>query len=200
MLFPLNIPFPEALERFDKWLFIKINSGLSNSFFDSLMPFMREALHWAPVYLFLIVFALLNFKGKGAWWILFFIATVALTDMVGNHGFKHTFQRLRPCNDPDLLAHLRLLVHRCSSGYSFTSNHAANHFGIATFFFLTLKPVLRNWAAIGLVWAAVISFAQVYVGVHYPLDILGGTLIGVFFGTLTGRLFNKRYGFAIFGK
>lgn len=190
----------QKLAEADKWLFVKINSGAANSFFDAVMPFMRNSLNWAPLYLFLVVFALLNFKKQGGWWILFFIATVALTDMVGNHGFKHNFERLRPCKDPAFFSQVRLLVDHCSSGYSFTSNHAANHFGMATFFFLTMRPVLRRWAATGLVWAALISFAQVYVGVHYPFDILGGMVIGVIFGTVTGQVFNKRYGFAIFGK
>src|SRR5690606_35273125 len=74
----------EQLEKLDQWLFIKINSGLANPFLDSLMPFMRYPLNWAPLYLFLAVFALLNYKGKGAWWILFFVVTIPLTDMTGN--------------------------------------------------------------------------------------------------------------------
>jgi undecaprenyl-diphosphatase len=61
-----------------------------------------------------------------------------------------------------------------------------------------MRPILGNWAAIGFIWAAVIAYAQVYVGVHYPLDILAGSLIGLIFGTFTGRLFNKRYGFVTF--
>ena len=82
--------------------------------------------------------------------------------------------------------------------YSFVSNHAANHFGIATFFFLTAKPLLKRWAYSGFAWAGLIAYAQVYVGIHYPLDVIGGALLGLLFGMFTGTLFNKRYGFAIF--
>ena len=200
MFFLQQSTFWSRITDADKWLFVKINTGTANGFFDTIMPFMRESLNWVPLYLFLIVFSLQNFRQRGAWWILFFVVTVALTDLVGNHGFKHNFERIRPCRDPEFFTHVRLLVDHCSSGYSFTSNHAANHFGIASYFFLTMRPVLKGWAFIGLIWAAIISFAQVYVGVHYPFDILGGMLIGVFFGSLTGYFFNKRYGFAIFDK
>lgn len=116
----------------------------------------------------------------------------------GTYLFKHNFHRLRPCSDPDLLFQVRLLTDRCSGGYSFTSNHAANHFGMATFFFITFRSVLKKWAWIGFLWAGLIAYAQVYVGVHYPLDVLCGALLGLILGLLTGKVFNKRYGFAIF--
>lgn len=188
----------ETLEKWDQWLFIQINTTLANPFFDSLMPLMRYAINWAPLYLFLGVFALLNYKGKGAWWILFFITTVAMTDIIGNNLFKHVFQRIRPCGDPDFYIHVRLLANHCSTGYSFVSNHAANHFGLAMFFYLTARPLLKNWAAIAFVWAGLVAYAQIYIGIHYPFDILGGALLGVICGFLTGTLFNKRYGIAIF--
>lgn len=198
-MYLLAASFWEKLEKIDQWLFIQVNSNLTNPFFDSLMPFMRESLHWIPLYLFLIVFSLLNFRSKGAWWILFFIITVALTDLIGNYGFKHNFQRIRPCGDPDFYMHVRLLVDHCSTGFSFTSNHAANHFGIGTFFYITTRSWLKKWALTGWVWAGLISYAQVYVGVHYPLDILGGALLGLLIGTFTGSMFNNRFGIAIFG-
>jgi membrane-associated phospholipid phosphatase len=198
MIFLLQSTLWEKLERWDQWLFIKVNSVFTNPVFDTIMPFMRNSLNWAPLYLFLGVFALINFRARGAWWCVFFIATTALTDMTGTYAFKHNFERLRPCSDPDFFLQVRLLADSCN-GYSFTSNHAANHFGLATFFFLTMKPVLKKWAAAGFAWAGLIAYAQVYVGVHYPLDVLAGSLLGLIFGTFTGTLFNKRYGFAIFG-
>jgi membrane-associated phospholipid phosphatase len=198
MFFLLQSNLWLQLEKLDQWLFIKINSGSANPFFDSLMPFMRYPLNWAPLYLFLGAFALLNYKGKGAWWILFFICTIALTDMTGNHLFKQNFERMRPCRDPDFFYNVRLLVNHCSTGYSFISNHAANHFGLAAFFFLTTKPLLKRWAWIAFAWAVLIAYAQVYVGIHYPFDVMAGALLGLLLGTLTGTIFNKRYGFAIF--
>ena len=74
----------QELEKLDQWLFILVNTGLANPVFDSLMPFMRYPLNWAPLYLFLAAFALINYKSKGAWWILFFAVTIPLTDMTSN--------------------------------------------------------------------------------------------------------------------
>ena len=199
MFFLLQSGLLQTLEKLDQWLFIKVNSGLTSPFLDSFFQFMRYPLNWAPLYLFLFVFAILNFKGKGLWWMLFFVTTVALTDMTGTYVFKHGFERMRPCRDPDFFYHVRLLVNHCSGGSSFVSNHAANHFGLATFFFLTAKPLFQRWAWIAFAWAGLVAYAQVYVGIHYPSDIVGGALLGMVFGTLTGTLFNKRHGFAIFG-
>lgn len=199
MIFLLQNALWVKLDQWDKWLFLQINNILTNPFFDALMPFMRNSPNWAPLYLFLAVFVLLNFKNKGAWWCLFFLATVALTDMSGTYIFKHNVLRSRPCGDPEFYMHVRLLTEYCSGGHSFVSNHAANHFGMATFFFLTMRNVIGKWAAIGFVWAALIAYAQVYVGVHYPFDVLTGSLLGLLIGTFTAFIFNKRLGFIIFG-
>jgi len=118
--------------------------------------------------------------------------------MGGTILFKHNFHRPRPCLEPDLLFQARLLIDQCSGGSSFISNHAANHFGMATFFFITFRSVLRKWAWIGFLWAGLIAYAQVYVGIHYPLDVVAGAVFGMTIGLLTGKLFNKRYGFVIF--
>ena len=197
-MFFLAIHFWEKLVQWDQSLFIKINSDWTNPFFDAIMPFLRNSLSWTPLYLFLLIFMLANFKLKALWWIVFFLSTVALTDMTGTYIFKHGFERLRPCNDPDFYMHVRLLLKQCSGGYSFTSNHAANHFGMATFFFITFRHLLKTWAWVALFWAAIICYAQVYVGVHYPLDVFAGALLGLIFGITTGTFFNKRFGLAIF--
>lgn len=190
----------QLIERADRWLFIRVNSDLANPFFDSLFPFFRYGLNWAPLYLFLAVFALLNFGSRGLWWILFFVSTVALTDLTGNYLFKHTFQRIRPCGDPDFFMHVRLLVKHCSTGYSFISNHAANHFGLATFFFFTTRRLLGSWAWVAYVWAFLVAYSQVYVGIHYPFDVLGGAVVGFVFGAAMSSVYNKRYGIAIFAQ
>jgi len=188
----------QKLEQWDKWLFIEINSHGTNSFFDVILPFIRNPLYWAPLYLFLFMFVLLNLRTKGVWWLVLFLSTVALTDITGTYVFKHTFQRLRPCSDPDFFYHVRLLLKQCG-GYSFISNHAANHFGMAGFFFITLGHRFKNWKWIAILWAAFIAYAQVYVGIHYPFDVLAGALLGIIFGFAIGSFFNKRFGFVIFG-
>lgn len=190
--------FWQIILKWDRYLFEKINGQWANPFFDAVMPFMRTSLNWAPLYLFLLVLVLHNFKAKGLPWIVLFLVTVSLTDMTGTYVFKHNIERLRPCRDPEFLQHVRMVLKECAGGYSFTSNHAANHFGMAAFFFITFRHMIGKWAWIGLFWAALIAYAQVYVGVHYPLDVMGGALLGLAFGITTGHLFNKQFGFAIF--
>lgn len=182
-----------TLEQWDRAVFNLVNNELTNPFFDWLMPLLRISYVWAPLYLFIIVFAIQNFKWKGVWWIVFFLATVALADMVGTNVFKHNFYRVRPCNDVELFPHLRLLV-VCPSGYGFTSNHAANHFGMATFIFLTSRHLFKKWAWIAFLWAGSICYAQIYVGIHYPGDIIGGATLGVSFAFLNAYLFRKFFG------
>ena len=193
----LTITFWQKIEQLDQRLFIKLNSEWTNPFFDTVMPYLRNPILWSPLYFFLAFFVLLNFKTKGLWWAVLFLTTIALTDLTGNYVFKHTIQRLRPCGDPDFFFRVRLLLKQCG-GYSFISNHAANHFGMAAFFFITFRQVLKKWVWILFIWAFIIAYAQVYVGIHYPLDVLCGAVLGILFGFLTGVLFNKRFGFVIF--
>ena len=197
-MFLLNSSLIQKLEQWDQWLFIQVNNNQTNSLFDAIMPYLRIAYYWTPLYLFLVVFITINFKGRGWWWFVIFLCTVSLCDMTSSKLFKEAFHRLRPCGDPDFFQYVRLLVENCSQTYSFTSSHAANHFGMATFIFLTLKPVIGRWVWLAYLWAAVIGYAQVYVGVHYPSDILGGAVIGLLFGWVLGVFFNKRFGFANF--
>jgi undecaprenyl-diphosphatase len=197
-MFLLQSNLLQKLEQWDQWLFIQINDHQSNSFFDAVMPYLRNSLYWAPLYLFLLVFITVNFKSRGWWWVLVFLCTVSLTDMTSSQLIKEVFHRIRPCRDPDFLQNVRLLLNTCSGGFSFTSSHAANHFGMATFMFITLRPVLTKWIWLVFAWAAVIGYAQVYVGVHYPFDVLGGATIGFTFGWIMGTFFNKRFGFVNF--
>lgn len=197
-MFLLKTGLLQKLEYWDQWLFIQINNHQSNAFFDCIMPYFRNAYFWTPLYLFLLVFIVSNFKGRGVWWSVLFLCTISVCDMTSTQLFKEVFHRLRPCSDPDFFQYVRLVVDRCGGNYSFTSNHATNHFGMATFIFLTLRPAIGRWAWLGFAWAALICYAQVYVGVHYPFDVLAGAAIGFAFGWMFGVFFNKRFGFVNF--
>ena len=198
-MFLIATGFWKKLLEWDQSLFIAINGSGTNVVFDHLMPFLRNSSTWIPLYLFLLVFMLLNFRIKGLWWAVFFLLTVALTDMIGNYVFKHGIERLRPCNDPSMIEQVRLLLDHCGAGYSFISNHAANHFGMASFFYISFRHISKPAAWVAIVWAILIAYAQVYVGVHYPLDVICGGLLGIAVGSTLGRFYNKRFGIAIFG-
>ena len=184
------------IQAYDTYLFKLINSDLSNDFFNWLMPWMRNSYLWDPFYLFMVLLIAVNFK-KTAWiWILFGAGTAILTDFVSSHIIKENNWRLRPCNNPDFESWINILVGYRPQNSSFTSSHAANHFGLAMFLYLTLKNSFGRWTLLFFLWAFLISIAQVYVGVHYPLDITAGAMIGILIGYLSGWSFNRTYGLA----
>lgn len=167
----------ETIQHWDAALFQGINTGLSNPVFDLLLPWCRERLFWMPVYLFVVAFTLLNFKRKGWVMLLGLALAVGLSDFTSSTLIKKKVQRLRPCNNIEMATNMHLRA-PCGGGYSFTSSHAANHFAVAVFLiglFGAFKPWLKPLA---LTWAGLIAFSQVYVGVHYPGDVLCGALLG----------------------
>ena len=189
----------EQVFNLDRHLLRLINYDWQNNFFDWLMPWLRNSLVWAPLYLFLVVFTVINFKKTGWWWVLFAVCTVILSDFVSSKLIKENIIRLRPCNDPALADWLRVLVGYRPQSSSFTSSHAANHFAMAMFVVTSFKMAplsagIKKWLPLFFVWAFSICYAQVYVGVHYPLDVVSGALIGILIGYLPGKFFNRTYG------
>ena len=184
----------KKLIDFDKWLFTKINQTTANSLFDAIMPFFREALVWIPLYLFIILFAIYNFPKKALGWIIGLGLTASSTDLISSRIIKPFIGRKRPCNDLEMIDTIRLLLPSCGQNGSFTSSHAANHFGIAMFIYITMRNIWGNYTYLFFIWAALISYAQVYVGVHYPLDILGGAIVGCSAGYFIAMVYTKKIG------
>lgn len=184
----------DKLIKADQDLFLILNTEYTNPFLDSVYPWFREGNTWIPLYLFIIVLALVNFRQKAFAFILFGVLTVILTDQISSSLVKPFFERPRPCRDPILVNQIRMLLNGCSGGYSFTSSHATNHFGFAIYIFLTLGNIIGKWKYTFLIWAAAIAYGQVYVGVHYPLDIFFGALLGSIIGLLTAYFHNKTAG------
>ncbi|MDP1842199.1 MAG: phosphatase PAP2 family protein [Sediminibacterium sp.] len=182
------------INQVDTFLFLQINTVYTNSFLDTVYPWYREGNAWVPLYLFMIIFAIQNFPKKAFAWILFVVVTLILTDQISSSWVKPFFQRSRPCNDPLIMSQVRLLLDHCSGGFSFTSSHATNHFGFAVFLYMTMGPVIGKWKYALLVWAASISYGQIYVGVHYPLDILCGAILGSCIGFATAHFYLRRTG------
>lgn len=177
----------DFLRQTDRTLFFFINQQCRNYFFDWLAPLLRNPINWLPLYV--LMASVLIYKLRKNSWLVFLFAgiTVLLTDQLSASVLKPLVHRLRPCNNPEI----QNLVHRlidCGAGYSFCSSHAANHFGIATFFAL-LYGKQKPWLAmLGFAWAASISISQVYVGVHYPADITVGACLGLTCGYVCGKL------------
>lgn len=172
----------------DQQLFEWINQDLGNPVLDSIMPWWREKNTWIPLYLLLLLFSIIRFKVRGLFFVLTVIIAVGLSDLVSSQIMKPTFERLRPCNDPILQDTIELRA-GCGRAYSFTSSHAANHFAVATVIALLLGRIYRRIRWPFYIWAATISFGQVYVGVHYPTDILVGGLIGWIIGNIVAKTY-----------
>ena len=181
---------PQQLIQFDQHVFYLINHGMSNGLFDWLMPLIRNPWTWAPLYAFIIAFSIYRYKKAGAYIIVSLLLTFAVADFGSASIIKPLVKRVRPCNDPALAATIIQRV-PCGSGYSFPSSHASNHFAIAIFICLVFGSRYRwVWYA-ALLWAFTISMAQVYVGVHYPIDVTCGAIYGLLVGYLFAFLFKR---------
>lgn len=168
----------------DQKLFHFINTDLSNPIFDWLMPLVTDLHKISLVQLFVLPLILLlwfKFKGKKMLPILLgLILSVAASDLVSYRILKPTFQRPRP---PAVENEIQLRTHRYA-GHSFPSNHAANNFAAASFLSYCYPASTPVFLAI----ASLIAFSRVYVGVHYPLDVLAGALLGTLFGLFFFKL------------
>jgi membrane-associated phospholipid phosphatase len=178
----------------DQELFYFINNTLHIGFLDKLAPYWRSPYLWLPLYLFFISYLFSNYNSKQvAIYLLALGLTVGTADVVSSRLIKNNVARLRPCNDATIKSKVKLLI-PCGSGYSFTSSHATNHFAVAIFVILTFVEQ-RKWLKYGLLlWAASIAFGQVYVGVHYPLDILCGAILGCGIGWFGAWIYKKYNG------
>lgn len=183
----------ESIINFDHYLFEVINQGWSNPFFDFVLKWMRNEWIWFPLYSFIIAFSIFNFGKQSYWLVLFCFLNFGTTDMISSHLIKKNVERLRPCRD-DAIISKNILV-RCGSGYSFTSSHATNHFGLATFLSFTLGIFIKKIRIPLFLWAGIISLSQVYVGVHFPLDVLCGSIIGILIGLVWSKIFMEYYSY-----
>jgi len=181
----------EHILHFDSELFLWINGKAANGFFDILCPFMRKASNWIPLYAILIWQMFVKYKRDAFYLLIISAVTILISDQLSGNLIKHAVERLRPCNDPVIGPQVRLLVN-CGSGFSFVSSHACNHFAAA----MLLGRIFRDqfsWLKLVLLfWAGLISFSQVYVGVHYPIDVFCGAILGVLIGWLSIR-FTEKY-------
>ncbi len=180
----------EQLIDLDHNIFFLINYKLQHSVLDFIMPYFRNKYFWSPLYLFLTVYLVMNYKRKGLLAILLIIITIVLSDQISSSIIKPFIHRIRPCNNYVISHYVHLLV-PCGSGYSFPSSHAANHFSLAVFISSVFYTNHRWVLPVSLLWAFSIAYAQVYVGVHFPFDITGGAILGIIIGLFTGFIYYK---------
>ncbi|MGB5024424.1 MAG: phosphatase PAP2 family protein [Saprospiraceae bacterium] len=167
------------LNHLDHELFEWIQLYMRSSMLDPFFLAFRDKNFWIPLYVFLISWVSFNF-GKNTWKVFVLcIMTVIITDQMNSSVFKKYFQRDRPCNELYFKDQFVSAL-PCSGGYSFPSSHATNHMGVAVMIFLICGRLLGRLKWLFIFWALLIGFSQIYVGVHFPIDVLVGWLEGAF--------------------
>lgn len=182
-----------TLISWDRELFLILN-GAHNSFWDSVMWWASDKLIWIPVYV-LLLFMLWHRYRSRIWVVILSTAfLVFLSDQISVHLFKDVVQRLRPCHEPALAGMVHIVNGKCGGQFGFYSSHASNMFAIAVFFLYLVKERTR-WITLSiLLWAGLISYSRIYLGVHYPGDVLAGALAGSFLGWMVARSCSKAVG------
>jgi undecaprenyl-diphosphatase len=166
------------LERFDQQLFLFINSS-NSPFFDQVMYTLSGKLIWVPLYLAILVFMGIKYKRKFLIILIFIILAATLADQ-SSVIVKNIVHRLRPCHEPSLTGLVHLVNGECGGIFGFVSSHATNSFDVAL---ISLMFIKKRWYTISIIlWASVIGYSRIYLGVHYPLDVICGSLLGSFIG------------------
>ncbi|RPI03173.1 MAG: phosphatase PAP2 family protein [Calditrichaeota bacterium] len=163
----------EKLVNWDTFLFFLINRDLQNKAFNFLMPIVTDQRNWIPVFLFIIIALLWKGGHKGRMVILLMIPVILLSDQLSSSLFKPLVDRLRPCEAYGDLGMVNMLIGMKTSP-SFPSSHAANSAAAATL----LGHYYPRFQWLAIIIAATVSFSRVYVGVHYPFDVIAGAFLG----------------------
>jgi undecaprenyl-diphosphatase len=182
----------ETILELDKDLLIWINSFHAD-WLDPVMLIITKTAFWTPLYLFLI-FLIFKKLDKDAWFALGCAGlTILLADQITSSIMKPFFHRLRPSHDPAIESLLHLVtksdggIYR-GSLYGFASSHAANTFGLATFLWLLFRDKTK-WIGFIFLWAAFVTYTRLYLGVHFPGDVLVGGTVGVLSGIAGYKLY-----------
>lgn len=173
----------DYLTGIDREAFLSLN-GWHNPFFDNLMWVMTKMIVWIPLYLIFLYLVIRKYKWETVIILLFAAVIILISDQLSNF-VKENTHRLRPSHEPGLSVHL---VNAYKGGmYGFYSAHASNTFSIAVFLIVLLWNDYRYFFLVSVFWALLMSFSRIYLGVHYPGDILAGMLAGSIIGFICGK-------------
>ena len=177
----------DKLLNIDTELFLSLNA-YHTDFLDHLMSLISGNLLWIPFYLWLIYLFYQKYGMKILWVLLSIGLLIAFTDRTSVLLFKEVFQRLRPCHNPDIKELVHIVNNHCGGKYGFVSSHATSTFALAFFTYRILDTNRFVISVLG-IFVMSVGFSRIYLGVHYPLDILGGWILGGMIAFLLSDLF-----------
>lgn len=180
----------EELVQLDTELFVYLN-GLGTETWDAFWMFYTTKFNWIPFYGFLLVLVYKHINNTKVFLftLLVIVLMITFTDQITNVFKKVLVMRLRPCHNTEINDIIRLVKSSCGGKYGYFSGHASNSMAVAVFIGSMLRHKYKYLPYILVVWAVVMAYSRIYVGVHYPLDVLSGMLFGSFSGFLFYRLF-----------
>lgn len=180
----------DKLKNFDTQLFFYINEK-HNAFFDVVMYWASHKWFWLPLYFALAVFLVKLYKKTSIYILLAIGIAITLSDQISSSVIKQWVLRPRPSHEPDLLPYIHLSKAGPGGMYGFVSSHAANAAALTIFLLLILPPRYKLLKTAIVSWALLVCYSRIYNGVHYPLDVIGGMLVGILSG-FTVAYFTKR--------
>ncbi len=178
------------LNNWDHQLFLFLN-GLHVGWLDPVMTFISSEKGWIPFYAVLVFLVFYKYKWKGLWVLLGVVVAITLSDQIASHVFKPMVMRLRPCHDPLIKDLVYLPDGHCGGKYGFMSSHAANTFALASLIYMTMRKHYRKIGWVMFPWAAVVSYSRIYMGAHFPGDVICGAALGLILGFVIGFLTKK---------
>lgn len=167
----------EKILELDRELFLKMNHSFRSPFMDQLMIFLSETYAWIPLHLLLLYLLIKTYRHQVWIWLVAIALTIVLADQMSSAVMKPFFERLRPSHEPSLAGQVHIVNGYRGGKFGFASSHAANTFAIAVLMWFTLKAY-RPVIGLLFLWSVLVSCTRIYLGVHYPGDILAGFAVG----------------------
>lgn len=168
-------------------MFLFLN-GIHSPFFDIVFQWITERYSWIPFYIILAVLVFIKFQWRSFILAPFIALVILFSDQFSVLLFKDVFMRLRPCHNPEIADLVHTINGACGGKYGFVSSHASNTFALAIFIGFIFKKQLTWMLYFMLCWATIVTYSRIYVGVHYPGDVLGGAILGGLIGFLIWKI------------
>lgn len=176
----------DSLIQLDQSLFLWLN-GLHSSWLDPFMWAISSKTLWIPLYAYMLFLIIRRYQWQ-SWIILLLVALLIVLSDQGSVLIKNSVMRFRPTHEPAIKQLVHILHNYRGGSYGFVSSHATNSFALATFTAFLIRPIYRSYPLWILLWASIVSYSRIYLGVHYPGDILGGALLGIGLGMAMWKL------------